>query len=183
LFLRAQRNRHLTRFIHRDFGRGFFMGLPFYSVSLAVSLPSIASTHFPIVVDGMTSAIPSVPVFLGGGVISTQSRWIFKHAQREDIHCYQNYAEWFPDFLRVNSRRVLMRQGFVVQGSGGQVVHLPDSAALPGDVKWVDVIAIGRARIISPSGESWDSWFDGEGVSADFMPEREQRSTYYREPL
>ena len=46
--------------------------------------------------------------------------------------------------------------------------------ALPDDVKQVDVVAIGRARIITPAGESWESWFDGESVSADFMSERNQ---------
>nr|6IFC_D Chain D, Antitoxin VapB [Salmonella enterica subsp. enterica serovar Typhimurium str. LT2]6IFC_H Chain H, Antitoxin VapB [Salmonella enterica subsp. enterica serovar Typhimurium str. LT2] len=28
--------------------------------------------------------------------------------------------------------------------------------------------------IITPVGESWDSWFDGEGASTDFMSTREQ---------
>jgi hypothetical protein len=42
------------------------------------------------------------------------------------------------------------------------------------DVKLVDVIAVGRTRIITPAGEAWDSWFDGVGVTADFMVERDQ---------
>jgi antitoxin VapB len=60
------------------------------------------------------------------------------------------------------------------------VVHLPQSAALASDVKCVEVVVIGRSRIISPAGESWDSWFDSDGVSEDFMTERGQPSTYDR---
>ena len=55
-----------------------------------------------------------------------------------------------------------------------QAVRLPKAVALPEDVKKVDVIAVGRTRIITPAGESWDSWFDGDSVSADFMNDREQ---------
>ncbi|EFJ2982928.1 toxin-antitoxin system antitoxin VapB [Escherichia coli] len=62
-----------------------------------------------------------------------------------------------------------------------QAVRLPKAVALPEDVKKVDVIAVGRTRIITPAGESWDSWFDGDSVSADFMNDREQSSVQERE--
>ncbi len=62
-----------------------------------------------------------------------------------------------------------------------QAVRLPKAVALPGDVKRVDVVAVGRARIITPAGESWDSWFEGEVVSADFMASREQPQGQERE--
>ncbi|AFP31154.1 Antitoxin VapB [Marinobacter sp. BSs20148] len=42
---------------------------------------------------------------------------------------------------------------------------------------------IGRAHIIAPAGEAWDSWFDGEGVSGDFMTSREQLAPQERETL
>ncbi|WP_458693826.1 AbrB/MazE/SpoVT family DNA-binding domain-containing protein, partial [Shigella sonnei] len=29
------------------------------------------------------------------------------------------------------------------------------------NVKRVEVIAVGRTRIITPAGETWDEWFDG----------------------
>ncbi|WP_141010290.1 type II toxin-antitoxin system VapB family antitoxin, partial [Escherichia coli] len=51
----------------------------------------------------------------------------------------------------------------------------------PEDVKKVEIIAIGRTRIITPAGESWDSWFDGENVSADFMYIRDQPAMQERE--
>lgn len=53
-----------------------------------------------------------------------------------------------------------------------QAVRLPKAVALPEHVKRVEVIAVGRTRIITPAGESWDEWFDGKNVSADFMDSR-----------
>ncbi len=62
-----------------------------------------------------------------------------------------------------------------------QAVRLPKAVALPEDVKKVEIIAIGRTRIITPAGESWDSWFDGENVSGDFMDIRDQPAMQERE--
>lgn len=64
-----------------------------------------------------------------------------------------------------------------------QAVRLPKAVALPDDVKRVEVTAVGRTRIITPAGESWDSWFDGESVSADFMSDRDQPQSQERESL
>ena len=55
-----------------------------------------------------------------------------------------------------------------------QAVRLPADVRLPDNVKKVEVVALGRARLIVPAGEAWDSWFDGEGVTPDFMTDREQ---------
>lgn len=79
------------------------------------------------------------------------------------------------------SREVVVEQGAVFQSNRSQAVRLPKAVALPDDVKRVDVVAVGRARIITPAGESWDSWFDGEGVTSDFMVEREQPADQERE--
>jgi antitoxin VapB len=76
-----------------------------------------------------------------------------------------------------------VEQGSVFQSNRSQAIRLPKAVALPDDVKRVDVVAIGRARIITPVGESWDSWFDGEGVTADFMAEREQPADQERDRL
>ncbi|WP_040066295.1 type II toxin-antitoxin system VapB family antitoxin [Pseudomonas batumici] len=74
-----------------------------------------------------------------------------------------------------------MEQGSVFQSNRSQAVRLPKAVALPDDVKRVDIVAIGRTRIITPAGESWDSWFDGDGVTADFMVDREQPTEQERE--
>nr|WP_298411229.1 type II toxin-antitoxin system VapB family antitoxin [uncultured Halomonas sp.] len=74
-----------------------------------------------------------------------------------------------------------MEQGAVFKSNRSQAIRLPKSLALPEDVKRVDVIALGRIRIITPAGAAWDSWFDEEGVSADFMTDREQPAEQERE--
>ena len=74
-----------------------------------------------------------------------------------------------------------MDQGAVFQSNRSQAVRLPKAVALPEDVKRVDVVAVGRTRIITPAGESWDSLFEGEGVTADFMAERDQPAEQERE--
>ncbi|WP_263226242.1 antitoxin [Pseudomonas alabamensis] len=74
-----------------------------------------------------------------------------------------------------------MEQGTVFQSNRSQAIRLPKAAALPEDVKRVDVVVLGRARLITLAGEAWDSWFDGEGVTADFMAEREQPAEQERE--
>ena len=62
-----------------------------------------------------------------------------------------------------------------------QAVRLPKAVALPDDVKHVEIVAVGRSRIISPAGESWDAWFDRDAVTSDFMSTREQPDTQIRE--
>lgn len=53
--------------------------------------------------------------------------------------------------------------------------------ALPKNVQRVDAIAMGRARILTPMGEAWDTWFDGSGISSDFMAKRQQPVEQKRE--
>ncbi|WP_028571105.1 type II toxin-antitoxin system VapB family antitoxin [Desulfonatronum lacustre] len=74
-----------------------------------------------------------------------------------------------------------MEQPTVFKSNRSQAVRLPKAVTLPEDVKRVDVVAVGRSRIIAPAGEAWDSWFDGPGVTADFMNEREQPAVQDRE--
>jgi antitoxin VapB len=69
----------------------------------------------------------------------------------------------------------------VFKSNRSQAVRLPKAVALPENVKRVEIIAVGHTRIITPAGESWDSWFDGPGVTADFMAEREQPAEQERE--
>jgi len=62
----------------------------------------------------------------------------------------------------------------VFKRNTSQLVRFPKSVALPESVKRVDIIPLGRARLIVPEGEGWDSWFDGEGATDDFMIQRNQ---------
>lgn len=74
-----------------------------------------------------------------------------------------------------------MSQTTVFKSNRSQAVRLPKAVELPESVSRVDIIAIGRTRLITPAGESWDSWFDAEGVSDDFMIERDQPTDQQRE--
>jgi antitoxin VapB len=74
-----------------------------------------------------------------------------------------------------------VEQGSIFQSNRSQAIRLPKAVALPEDVKRVDIVVVGRTRIISPAGESWDTWFDGEGVTSDYMAERAQPAEQERE--
>ena len=76
-----------------------------------------------------------------------------------------------------------MAKSSVFMNNKSQAVRLPKPVALPESVKKVDIVKVGRARIITPAGESWDVWFDSEGVSEDFLSERDQPDDQERESL
>lgn len=74
-----------------------------------------------------------------------------------------------------------MVQTTVFKSNRSQAVRLPKAVEMPENVKSVDVVAKGNVRIISPAGTAWDAWFDGEGVSDDFMQDRVQPMPQERE--
>jgi len=76
-----------------------------------------------------------------------------------------------------------MAQSTVFKTNKSQAVRLPKPVALPDSVKKVDIVKLGRSRLITPAGESWDVWFGRKGVSDDFMPEREQPGHQERDSL
>ncbi len=76
-----------------------------------------------------------------------------------------------------------MESTSIFKSNTSQAVRLPKPVAMPESVKRVDIIPLGRARLIVPEGEGWDSWFDSEGVTDDFMVKREQPADQERESL
>ena len=74
-----------------------------------------------------------------------------------------------------------MKRAGVFKSNRSQAVRIPKALALPESVKQVDIVPLGRSLLITPAGEAWDSWFDGEGVSDDFMDDREQPQDQERE--
>jgi antitoxin VapB len=61
---------------------------------------------------------------------------------------------------------------------------LPKAVAFPEDVHQVDILKIGRGRLIVPQGKRWDDLFqNGPQASDDFMQERAQPQPEDREPL
>jgi antitoxin VapB len=76
-----------------------------------------------------------------------------------------------------------MKSGAVFKSNTSQAVRLPKEVALPDSVKRVDIIPMGRARLIVPVGEGWASWFEEPGVTSDFMSLRDQPNEQTRETL
>lgn len=72
-------------------------------------------------------------------------------------------------------------QTTVFRSNKTQAVRLPKALELPESVKKVTITAIGNTRVIAPVEASWDAWFDGPDVSADFMDTREQPADQSRE--
>lgn len=74
-----------------------------------------------------------------------------------------------------------MEKTTVFRSNRSQAVRLPKAVALPEDVKNVEIVAIGRTRIITPAGEGWDTWFNGDSVTSDYMSDRDQPDGQTRE--
>ncbi|MCK0714455.1 type II toxin-antitoxin system VapB family antitoxin [Chromohalobacter sarecensis] len=66
-----------------------------------------------------------------------------------------------------------MPQGSVFHSHRPQTIRLPKESAFTKEVKRVEIISIGQKRIITPVDNSWDEWFDGQDVTADFFSERD----------
>lgn len=76
-----------------------------------------------------------------------------------------------------------MERGSVFMTNRTQAVRIPKSVRFPEGVTSVDIQRRGRTWVITPSEQSWAAWFDGEGVSGDFMEEREQPAAQERAAL
>ena len=76
-----------------------------------------------------------------------------------------------------------MTRSTVFTTNRSQAVRLPKPVALPENVRQVEIVKLGRSRLISPAGQSWDEFFDGPGASDDFMRERAQPEAQEREAL
>ena len=71
----------------------------------------------------------------------------------------------------------------IFKNNRSQAVRLPKEVSFPESVKDVEITAIGNKRIIAPINKSWDDWFNGPGVSDDFMSDRHQPEDQRRESL
>jgi antitoxin VapB len=65
----------------------------------------------------------------------------------------------------------------------GRLVRIPKEIAYPESVSEIESTAIGNKRILLPAGQSWDDWFESEGVSEDFMSDRKQPEDQFRDNL
>src|SRR6266851_1998574 len=81
-------------------------------------------------------------------------------------------------------RNNAMTSSTVFTSNRSQAVRLPKAVAFPAGVHQVDILKIGRSRLIVPQGRRWDDLFQqGPRASDDFMAEREQPQAEEREPL
>ena len=77
-----------------------------------------------------------------------------------------------------------MTSSTVFTTNRSQAVRLPKAVVFPEGVHQVDILKIGRSRVIVPQGNRWDDLFQhGPRASEDFMAEREQPPFEEREPL
>jgi len=75
-----------------------------------------------------------------------------------------------------------MTSSTVFTSNRSQAVRLPKAVAFPDDVHQVDILKIGRSRVIVPQGKRWDDFFEnGPRASDDFMVERRQPAPDKRE--
>jgi antitoxin VapB len=77
-----------------------------------------------------------------------------------------------------------MTSSTVFTSNRSQAVRLPKAVAFPEDVHQVDILKIGRSRVIVPQGRRWEDLFvHGPRASEDFLTERLQPALEEREPL
>jgi len=66
-----------------------------------------------------------------------------------------------------------MSTGSVFVNNRTQAVRLPADSRFPENVKKVNVRVVGQERVLSPIGNTWDSFFlSDERVTDDFMENR-----------
>ena len=77
-----------------------------------------------------------------------------------------------------------MSIGTVFVNNRAQAVRLPLDVRLPEGIQKVEIRVKGNERIITPLGQTWDSFFlGGPNVSDDFLPERASQHQPEREAL
>jgi len=76
------------------------------------------------------------------------------------------------------------KTGTVFENNRTQSVRLPVETRFPASVKRVHVLVRGNERILTPTDQTWDTFFLGEAsVSDDFMQERADQVQAERETL
>lgn len=75
----------------------------------------------------------------------------------------------------------MTEQAAVFKSNRSQAVRLPKSVAFSEDVTRVNVVVLGKARLLTPVSDVWSSWFDGPGISDDFkrdQPAEQEREAF-----
>jgi antitoxin VapB len=75
----------------------------------------------------------------------------------------------------------LVKRTRLFKSNQSQAVRLPKPVAFPDSIKAVEIVTIGRSRLITPAGGAWDDWFAVGGVTKDYMADRDQPADQERE--
>jgi antitoxin VapB len=67
-----------------------------------------------------------------------------------------------------------MTHSTVFKSNKSQAVRLPKAVALPDHVKRVAIVRQGSGRLIVPADGSWEAFFAGPRIDADFLSDRRQ---------
>ncbi len=77
-----------------------------------------------------------------------------------------------------------MTNSTVFTSNRSQAVRLPKDVAFPEGVHQVDIVIVGKSRVIVPKGKRWDDLFlSGPRATKDFLTKRKQPKAEEREPL
>src|SRR3979490_2936872 len=88
----------------------------------------------------------------------------------------------YPNWIYTGDKA--MTTSTVFTSNRSQAVRLPKAVAFPAGVHQVDILKIGRSRVIVPQGKRGDDLFQrGPRASEDFMVARAQPAAEEREPL
>ena len=117
----------------------------------------------------------------GRGAIPVDGSRQARHALKRDALVSLDLRRYvYP--IRISQGGQAIPSSTVFTSNRTQAVRLPKAVAFPDDVRQVDVLKIGRSRVIVPQGKRWDDLFlNGPRVSDDFMSEREQPQPEERE--
>lgn len=67
-----------------------------------------------------------------------------------------------------------MKQAFIYKARNSHAAHLRNTVARPVSPAPGHAIALHGGQAPTPTDRSWDAWFAGEPVTADFLNDREQ---------
>ena len=105
-----------------------------------------------------------------------------RHDDASARHALELASRWLHVYPVWIYNKASMTRSTVFTSNRSQAVRLPKAVAFPADVHQVEIVKVGRSRVISPRGKRWDDLFEsGPRASEDFMSGREQPAAEDRE--
>jgi antitoxin VapB len=76
---------------------------------------------------------------------------------------------------------LIIKTKLITSENNQQSIQLPKAVAFPENVHDVEVKVVGDTRVLTPIYRTWDSFFNSEPASDDFMENRMQPESQPRE--